>query len=98
MSPLASPQAIFENNSPEAGPTASAMIEQINETKNQILQAEVNNMKDLLKRLLDDISIRLPMDYRKEIRTVVEMPEILSAQRSFLQGGSRKDDSASPVK
>ena len=55
------------------------MIEQINETKNQILQAEVNNMKDLLKRLLDDISIRLPMDYRKEMKTIVEMPEILSA-------------------
>ena len=33
----------------------------------RILQTEVTVLKDLLRRLLDDISVRLPMDLRQEM-------------------------------
>ena len=42
-------------------------------------------MKELLKRLLDDISINLSYELRSEMKTVVERPEILSPRRSYMQ-------------
>ena len=51
----------------------------------RMLQSEVTNLKDILARLLEDISIELPLDMRTEMQTSVDMPQILSPGRNFLQ-------------
>ena len=43
-----------------------------------ILQVEVTKLKEILKRLLEDITVQLPMDLKNEMQTSVEMPEVMS--------------------
>ena len=50
-----------------------------------MLQSEVTKMKDILARLLDDITISLPLDLRSEMQTTIDMPEVLSPSRTFMQ-------------
>lgn len=92
LSPLASPQAIFENSSPDPAVRAS-LIHQINETKQRILQTEVCNMKIFLKRLLDDIAVQLPADYRKQMRNMVELTGTLSSPNRNSAPVSHEKDS-----
>ena len=57
----------------------------------RMLQSEVTKLKDILARLLEDISISLPLDIRTEMQTSVDMPEIVSPGRTFLQPASGMD-------
>ena len=49
-------------------------------------------MKELLERLLNDITVSLPGDLRTEMQTVVDMPEVLSPGRSFMQNTTLNQD------
>lgn len=53
-----------------------------------MLQTEVTKLKELLERILNDISVNLAPDLRTEVQTVVDMPEVLSPGRLFLQPAS----------
>ena len=64
--------------------TDSKQMDMIQETKMRMLQSEVTKLKDILARLLEDITISLPVDLRTEMQTSVDMPQILSPGRNYL--------------
>ena len=51
----------------------------------RLLQTEVTKLKEILAQLLDDISISIPLDVRSEMQTSIDMPDVLSPGRTFMQ-------------
>lgn len=48
-----------------------------------ILQTEVRKLKEILKQLIGDISIKMSISMRDEIQAMIEMPDVLSGERDF---------------
>lgn len=91
------PAVSFEESADNSGPSpaALALLNQKSEQKRidqmQKLESEVGKMKDILARLLDDITISLPLHLRSEMQTCIEVADAPSPPHNFDMPGQRAE-------
>ena len=51
----------------------------------RILQTEVTKLKEILKHLKNDLSIKISFEVKSEIQSMIDMPDVMSPGRSLMQ-------------
>ena len=57
-----------------------------------MLQTEVSTLKAFLRKVIDEASAHLSTELKFDLQSAIDMPEVLSPGRSFMQVGAEDDN------